>query len=442
MAQTNPAPQVPPPAKGRKLFLSRPVLSWGLNDLANTIFSSNIVTLFFPFYLTQVIGGDARLDQVASTFITYSNALSGLLIVLLSPLYGVWMDRTGRKKGALVPFTLLAIAFTMLMALASSWGSGAYVLGMPAGIASVLLCFVIAKFFFSSSVVFYDAMISDLGGPKEIPLISGFGVALGYFGTLIGLAVYPLASGQHYEQTFMPSALLYLLFSLPIILFYKESSGEKKSAAVRTGFLSGYKEIITTFKEMKKYRPIFLFMVAFFFFNDALQTAISVMAVYAKTVVGFTTDRFLILYLAATVSSIFGSFIFGYITRRYGAKSAVTSVAVLLIAAIALGTLAVNETMFWAAGVIYGISMGSMWVTSRTLIVELSPPDKRGQFFGLFAFSGKVSSIAGPLLYGTLTYTLQDYGTLASRIALGSLLIMVIIGLFVHARIPKENKVA
>jgi len=96
--------------------------------------------------------------------------------------------------------------------------------------------------------------------------------------------------------------------------------------------------------------------------------------------------------------------------------------------------------MFWAAGVIYGISMGSMWVTSRTLIVELSPPDKRGQFFGLFAFSGKVSSIVGPVLYGTITLLLQDQGTLASRVALGSLLVMVVIGLVVHKRIPEPEK--
>ncbi|MFC9776562.1 MFS transporter [Paenibacillus chitinolyticus] len=439
MSQTNPVTPAPLPAKGRKLFLSRPVLSWGLNDVANTIFSSNIVTLFFPFYLTQVIGGDARMDQVASTFITYSNALSGLLIVLLSPLYGVWMDRTGRKKSLMVPFTLLAIGFTLLMALSANWYSSASFLGLPLAVVGVLFFFVIAKFFFSSSVVFYDAMISDLGNSREIPLISGFGVALGYIGTLIGLSVYPLASGQQYEQTFLPSALLYLLFALPLILFYKEAAPAPRSG-MQTGFLSGYKEIAATFKEMKKYRPIFLFMVAYFFFNDALQTAISVMAVYAKTVVGFSTVRFLVLYLVATVSSIFGSFVFGYLTRKYGAKRAVVYVALLLIVAIGLGTTAVNEPMFWAAGVIYGISMGSMWVTSRTLIVELSPPDKRGQFFGLFAFSGKVSSIVGPLLYGTITFLLQDQGTLASRVALGSLLVMVVIGLIVHKRIPEQHE--
>jgi UMF1 family MFS transporter len=81
-----------------------------------------------------------------------------------------------------------------------------------------------------------------------------------------------------------------------------------------------------------------------------------------------------------------------------------------------------------------------MWVTSRTFIVELTPKEKRGQFFGLFAFSGKVSSIAGPLLYGTITLVLADYGDLASRIAIGSLMILALIGLVVHTFVPLENK--
>lgn len=139
--------------------------------------------------------------------------------------------------------------------------------------------------------------------------------------------------------------------------------------------------------------------------------------------------------MVSTVSSIIGSFIFGFITRRIGAKKAVSVVAVLLIAAIIAATVYISEGLFRAAGSIYGISMGAMWVTSRTLIVQLSPPEKRGQFFGLFAFSGKVSSIVGPLLYGSITYALKDYGQLGGRIALGSLMVLVAVGLLIHFKI-------
>ncbi|WP_189016268.1 MFS transporter [Paenibacillus marchantiophytorum] len=418
------------------LLFSLPIFAWAMYDFANTIFSSNIVTVFYPFYLKETLGKSEELNQIASTFITYSNAISSFFLVLLSPLFGVWIDRTGKKKAYLIPFTLIAIAATLLMGASAIWDTEQQWLGLNTSVLGVIVFFMIAKFFYNSSLIFYDSMISDLGNTREIPIISGVGVAVGYVGTLVGLVVYPLINGNQFENTFIPSALMFLLFSLPIMLFYKEkpiqAAGEKKS------LLSGYKEIWLTFKEARNYKAAFLFMIAYFFFNDAIATAIAVMAIYANTVMGFTTGQFILLYLVSTISSIIGSFLFGYVTRSLGPKRAVTIVAFILIIAIAIASLATSQSLFWVAGSLYGVSMGAMWVTSRTLIVQLTPEEKRGQFFGLFAFSGKVSSIVGPALYGSITWALASYGNLASRVALGSLLLLVIIGLIVHMRVPQK----
>ncbi|UJF33587.1 MFS transporter [Paenibacillus hexagrammi] len=183
-------------------------------------------------------------------------------------------------------------------------------------------------------------------------------------------------------------------------------------------------------------KALSFFMIAYFFFNDAIATAIAVMAVYANTVMGFTTGQFILLYLVSTVSSVVGSFLFGYCARAFGSKRAVAAVAFILLAAIAIASLATSQSLFWIAGSLYGVSMGAMWVTSRTLIVELTPENKRGQFFGLFAFSGKVSSIVGPALYGSITWALAESGNHASRVALGSLMLLVLAGLIVHFRVP------
>ncbi|MCZ8519144.1 MULTISPECIES: MFS transporter [Paenibacillus] len=428
------------PRRGAALYLSLPILAWALYDFANTIFASNIITIFFPFYLKDTIGGSETANQIAGTFITYTNALSSVFLVLLSPLYGVWIDRTGRKKAYLVPFTLACVVSTALMgAAAGYWQTDRTIAGLPLPLAAVLLLFMIAKFTYNSCLVFYDAMISDLGREREIPLISGFGVATGYIGTLVGLCVYPLVGENLYHRSFLPSALLFLLFSLPIFLWYKEPRPES-APGPKPSFFSGYREIAATFREARDYRPLFLFMIAYFFFNDAVATAITVMGVYATTVIGFTAKQFILLYLVSTVSSIIGSFAFGYVTRSLGSKRSVSLVALVMIAAIALASLAFSEAVFWAAGSLYGVAMGAMWVASRTMIVELSPPDKRGQFFGLFAFSGKVSSIVGPLLYGSVTWALAGYGNIASRIALGSLLVLVMIGLLFHLRVPYGPK--
>ena len=419
-----------------RLYMTLPIVSWALYDFANTIFSSNINTIFFPFYLQEVIGENEVLNQIASTFISYSNALASFFLVLFSPLFGVMIDRTGRKKKYIVIFTLITVMATILMGVFASSQISGKIFGLPVYLALVIICFIIAKFFFHSSLVFYDAMISDLGTKQDIPLISGFGVAVGYIGTLVGLTVYLFVGDDGFHESFIPTAILFLVFSLPLFFFVKDKPNKAKE---KQKFLSGYKEIWQTFRDMKHYKAIFTFMIAYFFLNDAIATTIAMMAIYAKTIVGFSTGQFILLYLASTVSSIIGSFVFGYITKAKGPNKAVKYVGILLLVALAIAVGAVNETMFWIAGSMFGVALGSMWVTTRTYIVELTPEDKRGQFFGLFAFSGKVSSIVGPVIYGSITLIFASYGNLASRLALGSLMILTIIGLFIHSKIKDDS---
>ncbi|WP_057912325.1 MFS transporter [Peribacillus muralis] len=420
------------------LYFSVPVLSWALYDFANTIFSSNINTIFFPFFLQEQIGDNAVLDQIASTFISYANALASLFLVLFAPLFGVMIDRTGKMKKYIVIFTLLSVVSTFSMGVFGGVSFEGMFLGIPISLVIVILLFVIAKFFYHSSLVFYDTMMSDLGTKQQMPLISGFGVAVGYLGTLVGLSIYPFISKGSSHEAFMPTAILFLVFSLPLFFLIKETPKPQKE---KQPFLSGYKEIKATFKEMRSYRPIFTFMIAYFFLNDAIATTIGMMAVYAKTVVGFSSSGFILLYLVSTISSIAGSFLFGYITQSKGPRLAVTYVGMLLVIALFIAVFAQTALWFWIAGSMFGVSLGSMWVTSRTYIIELTPEKKRGQFFGMFAFSGKVSSIIGPLLYGTITLIFHDLGTLASRMALGSLIIMAVIGLVFLLRLRNMEEV-
>lgn len=390
--------------------------------------------------MDEVLGTDEVRQQVASTFISYANAVASIFLVLFSPLFGVWIDNTGYKKRFIVWFASISIIFTFMMGVFASFDFNVNYSGVPLSLFLVVVSFVIAKFFFNSSLVFYDSMMGNLGTKEEMPLISGFGVAVGYLGTLCGLLVYLLVSDGDFHRAFIPTAILYLIFSLPLFFFIKDKPIPKEQRK-KIKFLEGYKEIIQTFKEMKKHKAIFTFMIAYFFLNDAIATTIAMMAVYATAIVGFTSGQFIILYLVSTIATVIGSMVFGYIAKWIGAKRSITIVALIMIVALVLAVFATTQGMFWIAGSMFGISLGSMWVTSRTLIIELSPEEKRGQFFGLFAFSGKVSSIIGPAIYGTITLILRDHGTIASRVALGSLIILTIIGLIIHLKVkPEENR--
>ncbi|MEC1262338.1 MFS transporter [Bacillus swezeyi] len=421
---------------GIKLFLTLPILSWALYDFANTIFSSNIVTIFFPFYLQEIVGENASMNQVASTFISYSNAAASFLLVIFTPLFGVLIDRTGRKKRYIGVFTLISVACTILMGVFAGLPFQQTVYGLPLSLILVVVMFVTAKFFYHSSLVFYDTILADLGTKEEIPLLSGFGIAVGYIGTLVGLTVYLMVGNHDFHQAFIPSALLFLLFSLPYLIFTKER--RKPEAKEKKSFFSGYREIMRTFKDIRLYRPVFLFMIAYFFLNDALATAVAMMAVYSKTIIGFTTGQFILLYLVSTASSIIGSFLLGYVTKRIGAKKAVSLVAAILIIALTIAVFTSSAALFWFAGSLFGIALGGTWVASRTLIIELTPEHKRGEFFGLFALSGKISSIFGPLLYGSITLMFKDLGNTASRMAFGSLILLAAIGLIIHQNVKAK----
>ncbi|MDU0073852.1 MULTISPECIES: MFS transporter [Bacillus] len=424
------------PGKGLKLFFTLPIISWALYDFANTIFSSNIVTIFFPFWLQEAVGENASMNQVASTFISYSNAAASFLLVIFTPLFGVLIDRTGRKKRYIALFTAISVACTVFMGVFAGSSFGQTFYGLPLSLMLVVVMFVTAKFFYHSSLVFYDTILADLGTKEEIPLISGFGTAVGYIGTLAGLTVYLMVGNHDFYRAFIPSALLFLIFSFPYLLFTKER--RRPEPMEKKPFFSGYREIVQTFKDIRLYRPVFLFMIAYFFLNDTLSTVVAMMGVYSKSVIGFSTGQFILLYLVSTVASIVGSFLWGYVTKWMGAKRAVSLITVILIISLSIGVFTASQALFWVAGSLFGIALGGTWVASRTLIIELTPEHKRGEFFGLFAFSGKISSIFGPLLYGSITLLFKDLGNIASRMAFGSLILLALTGLVIHQTVKPK----
>lgn len=228
------------------LFLSLPILAWAFFDFANTIFSANIVTLFFPQYITEIIGTDERLEQISSTVIAYANAGSALLLILFSPLFGVLMDRSGKRKKYIIIFTLLTVAASILMGLFGGMNTGT-ILGIPNGLFLTIMLFVFAKFTYGSGNVFYDGMLSSLGNKKEVPLISGFGVSLGYLGTLFGIfSVLLIVGDSGIHNAFWLSGILFLIFALPLFLINKDPAQKVKP---KQNFLKGYKDIYHTLKK-------------------------------------------------------------------------------------------------------------------------------------------------------------------------------------------------
>lgn len=329
----------------------------------------------------------------------------------------------------------MCVTATILMGIFGGTNSETW-FSLPNGLIITIILFVVAKFCFSSGNVFYDGMLSGLGNKREIPLISGFGVALGYLGTLFGIFSVMLIIGDApTHHTFWLSGILFLIFALPIFFVNKDRRVPPKP---KQPFIKGYKDIYHTFREARQYPSIFFFMIAYFFVNDALATAIAMMQPYATTVVGFESGAFLIIFMIATAFSIIGAIVFSFINRKIGSKKTFLSIATLLAVAVVIAAVPLPMWTFWIAACLFGIAMGSTWVVSRTMIIELAPPGREGQFFGLFAFSAKMSAIMGPFIYGSITLLLADFGTVASRVAITSLVVMILIGIFFHMKVDES----
>lgn len=421
--------------KDFRLLLSLPIFSWALYDFSNTIFSANIITLFFPQFVTEQFGTDPVTEQLSSTWIAYSASVAALLLIILSPIYGVYIDRTHKKKKWVIIFTLVVFLSTFLMGYIAQAEIDHHLWGIPVSFLIIIILFTIAKFMYNSSLVFYDAMMSSLSTKDNHSVISGFGVALGYLGTLFGVFTIMVFVGtDDASKTFIPTAILFLLFSIPIFIFGND--GDKHVPQTqefkKSSLTSGYKEIIATFKIARNEPAIYVFLIVYFFLNDALATAISMMQPYATTVVGFTSSEFIKIFMTATIFSVIGAFVFGYIAKRIGSMKALHYVALVLMIELIIASIPLPKEYFYLCAILFGIAMGSIWVISRTLIIELSPADHEGQFFGLFSMSGKLSAVFGPFVYGTITLLLKDYGPLASRIAILSLFVMTVIAYLLH----------
>jgi UMF1 family MFS transporter len=382
-----------------------------------------------------------------------------IFIALLSPLFGVLIDVRQKKRPYLTAFALTSILATAAIGLTGQ------ALGTHPSILYVgLAFFILANFSYNASLIFYNAQITDLGSPQEMGRISGYGVALGYVGTIIGLlAIEPFVTGKVPEwlmtmlwlapveegakngnnlNAFVPTALLFLIFSLPLFFLVKDRRDSSVKTEEFKGSIikEGYSRVWRTFKEAKEHQGLFRFLIAYFFFTDAINTVIAFMSVYAQDVMGLSASELTKFLLVATAFAVEGSFIMGFVTDKYGSKKSIYVVLWLWVVALTLAAVSDSMPLFWVTGILIGIGMGSIWVSTRTLIVELSPPEKRGEFFGLFSLSGKVSAIIGPMVWGVITYLFRDYGNLGSRLAIASLLLFVLIGMWLMRKVPDGSK--
>ncbi|MFZ1571774.1 MAG: MFS transporter [Chlorobiota bacterium] len=360
------------------------VLSWSFFDFANTGFYVIMMTVVYPVYFKNSLanGNEAYWGRAVS--------ISMLLTALLAPLLGAIADAGNKKKLFLAALTIFTIAATF--GLFFTW---------TLWIAMVLI--IIANFGFEGGTVFYDAILPDISEPKDYAKVSGYGFAMGYLGSFIilGISMYFLQGSptdSDIRTLIAISGFFFAIFSLPLFFNIKEN---KSSTILKSSIAKGYKSVVNTIKEIKNYKEVNKFLIAFFIYNDGILTVILFASLYAESTLGFNTQERLVLFIIVQGSALIGSLLFGSLTNRFGARNVIIITLTIWVIVVISAFFVTTKPFFYIIGIVAGIGLGSSQSTSRAMMALLTPQNKRTEFFGFYdGFCGKASAIIGPLLFG------------------------------------------
>ena len=405
---------------GWKAVLTRPVMSWALYDLANTIFSMNIVSLYLSLWVLNVMGGtDATWG--------YAISLTMVMVFLSAPILGALSDQAGRRLPFLMVCTIVCVGFTAAL------GTG--------GLMMTLVFFVIANYFFQASLIFYDATLSVVSTPQTRGIVGGFGVGIGYLGSFIGVLTGMLLLDRiGYVGVFRVTAVLFLFFAVPIFLFVREPKRPGNLRLDPGAIGRALRQVNDTIGHLPRYPGLGRFLVGRVFYTDAANTVIIFLGIYTVNEVGFTRRGAEILLLVAITSAVVGGLVLGMVVDRIGPKRTLNAVlalwAVALAGAVAVPVLGLPMAWFWLIACIAGIALGGTWTADRPYMLILAPPKRLGEFYGLYSMVGRFAAIIGPAMFAFVAETLG----LGRPAAMGSLLAWIAISYLIPRGVDDEER--
>ena len=372
------------------------ILAWILFDFGSSAFTTVILTAFYVLYFKEVV---MQGSPNGDFYWGLNVGISMFLIGVSSPVLGAIADYSLFRKGFLVIFSSIAIIFTTLL----------YFVGTGAVIAGSLF-FIIANIGYKGSFVFNDSFLPEISTVENRGRISGWGWGIGYIGGILSLlAILPFVKGGFVKEnlnnvklSFLIVGAQYLIFCLPAFFLLKDY--EKSSASPNHGYVrEGFNRVFSTLKDIKKYRDLWLLIVAFFIYSDGISTVIVFTSSFANDTLHFTVKENLIFLMTILVIAALGAIMFGYIADKIGAKKSVLVTLVIWIVAL-IGVIFVEtKETFYVVGFFVGIALGSSQSATRTLIGLFSPKKKSAEFFGFSALSGRFSAVLGPILFGAVS---------------------------------------
>lgn len=407
---------------------------WAFYDWANSAYAIVVVTAIFPLYFKASATEAGIAASTSTAYWGYANSIATLLVSILAPLLGTIADFQGFKKRLFIIFSSLGIIFTMTLAV------------IPSDQWMLLLgCFILTSIGFAGANIFYDAFLVDVTSEERMDRISANGFALGYIGSTIPFIIsiviillsqqntIPLTVTAASQIAFAITALWWGLFTIPMLRtveqkYYVES--------VPNPVASSFKKLFSTMQNMKAYRSLFMFLLAYFFYIDGVHTVIRMSTAFGSDLGIDSTTLLIVLFVTQVVAAPF-TVLFGKLGEKYSEKIMIM-VGIFVYIFICFYAYFLDSALdFWLLALLVGTSQGGIQAMSRSYFAKLVPKESSNEFFGFYSIFGKFAAIVGPLLVGAAA---QITGSTNSGVF--SLVILFIIGGILLLRVPKNESVS
>ncbi|APC47414.1 MFS transporter [Virgibacillus halodenitrificans] len=403
------------------MMRKKTAFSWMLYDFGNSAFATTIMAAVLPVFYYDVAAVGVN-ENLAASFWGYSQSIAVLIVAILAPVLGAISDYSAAKKKFLRFFAYMGMIASVLLAFV---GEGDYIF------ASILL--IVGTIGFSGGNVFYDAFLPEIANEDEIDKISTAGFAWGYIGGGLLLAINILMILKHdwfgipnatvaSQLSFATVGVWWFLFSLPL---FKNIQEEKKVRAKReqSYIAIGFTRVTSTFKEIKQYKQLLIFLLAFWMYNDGISTIIKMATIYGRDI-GIDGNSLIAALLITQFVGIPFTFLFGSIAKKFTAKKALTFTLYFYMGIVVLGYFMTSALHFYLLAVCVGLVQGGAQSLSRSIFGRMVPDNRHAEFFGFYGISSKFAAIFGPFLFA-----LVGQLTGSSRLGIISLIIFFIGGI-------------
>jgi UMF1 family MFS transporter len=412
---------------------------WCMYDWANSAFATVILSAVLPVYFVSLVPDEgARISFLgfsrtfrASALWGYAVSCSMLIVAVSSPYLGNIADRLGIHRKFLFTYCLLGALATSLLFFAT-----------PGKFLFASFLFIIANIGFAGSNVFYNAFLPKLAANHELDRLSSRGFAFGYIGGgLALLLVFALIQGYSFlgfadkgaasRAGFLFTGFWWFIFAFPTYLYVRIPASSIMPDKLHRG-ISGYFRI---FSEIRKYPSLLLFLIAFLFYNDGIQTIIVVAAIFAREELALSQTTILSCFLMIQFVAMPGTLLFGRLAEVFGSKNAIYLALFLFILVSIYAFFMTKAWEFWLLGFVIAIILGGSQAVSRSYFSSLIPDGKHGEFFGFYAISAKFASILGPFIFALIIDL-----TGSARLSILALTIFFVIGILLLTQVKTETK--